>query len=243
MTTTATKLNAREQLVAFVIDRGWELDPTKTKWSDYVLDGRAVSGNRERVQDPHCFRRADGDGGFWTLELDFSAASDFRKTTNRLRRAHFRHENAEGALVNVGPRDFHNHITVEPRDSWAGGLDAAVWSVTEGVTGTNSLRQRVELIVVDPALVVWLASEKIIDRARQVKEDEARRKALAAARKRPLAVTVPQDDFRHLVLALDKAVGVLRRADGTTDLTQAVVDAHIALAAVNAVVPAPTTVG
>lgn len=243
MTTTATKTNAREQLIAFVLDRGWELDPTKTKWSDRVLDGRnyAAAADRVRVQDPHRFRRADGEGGFWALELDFSAASDFRKTTNRLRRAHLRHENAEGVLVNVGPRNFHNQITVENRDSWSRSINWAVWNVTEGVTGTNSLRQRVELIAVDPALVIWLASERIIERERQSREEDARRRALLTARKRPLAVTVPQDDFRHLVRLLDNAVGVLRRADGTTDLTQAVVDAHIALAAVSAVVPAPTT--
>jgi hypothetical protein len=226
--------NAREQLIDFVIARGWELDPTKTIRENW-------GGSHERIQDPHRFRRPDSVGGFWELELDFTRAADFRKTTNRLRRAYLQRSSVGGLLVQVGSRSYDTRITLENVDRRYGeGIDNAVWNATEGEESPTSLRQRVQTVASDPALVVWLAEEYRYTRAQEAAARHRELDRLAKARKQPLAVTVPQDDFRRLVLALDQAVGVLRRADGTTDLPKAVVDAQLALAAVNAVVPAPT---
>lgn len=230
--TTDTKTNAREQLLAFFIENGWELDPTATVWSDYSLSYRS---NRERIQDPHTFRKSDGADGFWVARLDYRIRESFGKTDNRLRGLRLTHENAEGHWQTIGSRGYNTCVDLDPRYA-DHGIHGAVFAVTHG-TGSqdNTLRQRAELIARDPALVVWLAEEHIYQE--KLRRDAAvqERKRLDALRRRPLAITVERVEFANLVTELSRAAGFLSRADGTTDLPQTVADAQAALDAIKAV--------
>lgn len=228
----ATKTNAREQLIAFTIAQGWELDPNQTMWSDY---GRVISPDRTRIQNPHAFRKADGVGGFWTIELDYSVQAEWGKTDNRLRSLRLAHVNAEGGLQALGSRHYNLSVNLDPKyaDSWRT-LNSQVWQVTHGVTGSNTLRQRAELVIVDPALVLWLAEEANYQRTLEIEAERKRTAERTAARKRPLAITIELAEFRTLAHELSSATSELRTADGLTDLPAAVAKAEAAIAAIRA---------
>lgn len=225
----ATKTNAREQLIAFTFDQGWELDPIKTvRANDSIY-------TTERIQNPFAFRKADGLGGFWTIELDYRTQADWRKTDNRLRSLRLAHVDADGVLQVLGSRKYNLTVELNPMysDSWRT-LNNQVWYVTDGITGTNTLRQRAELVIADPALVLWLAEENNHKRNLQIAAERKRAADEAAARKRPLAITISADEFRTLALKVASAARNLSNANGVTDLGTEVAKAEAAVAALRA---------
>jgi hypothetical protein len=229
----ATKLNAREQLVQFILDSGWELDPTKT-----VRANRSNLYSDERVQNPNAFRRPAHDGQFWEIELDYG----YKDPDSTRLQALTLHLTKDGVLQVIGSRKYNTDIRLAPR--WADSYNTnngALWSITTGVRSNPSLRDRAEAIVLNPALAAWLVEEHQNERQARIEVQNKRRAEEAKARKRPLPITVSREDYRALVSTLDTAVWKLRRADGLSDLPALVADAQAAVNAVAAVLK-PTAV-
>ena len=241
---TKPKLNAREQLVAFIIDKGWELDPNST-----VRDQSSAEAMREqrRIQNPNVFRKADGQGGFYRAVLDYQSRSDWTTEDTRLRAVSLTQLTADNTRRVIGSKSYNNSVELDPRyaDSYRS-LSQQVWRITSGILSSVSLKQRAEVLLADPALVLWLAEEKSYQRELEIKAENKRRAEESKARKRPLKVNVGQDEFKSLVSDLENAVWKLRRADGLTDLPAAVAGAVAALAPVVAAasvsIPSPRTV-
>lgn len=242
---TKPKLNAREQLIAFIIDKGWALDPTST-----VRDESSTEAMREqrRIQNPNVFRKPDGEGGFYRAVLDYNSRSNWSADPDtRLRGVSLTHTTADGTRKSIGSKSYNSSVELEAKyaDSYRS-LNQHVWSITSGILSSVSLKQRAEVLLADPALVLWLAEERSYKRELEIKAENKRRDEERKARKRPLKVNVGQDDFRKLVSELENAVWKLRRADGLTDLPAVVAEAVAALAPVVAAtsvsVPSPRTI-
>lgn len=231
----ATKTNAREQLITFVLDHGWELDPARKTWNNRDLRNYR---DRELIQHPTAFRRPAHDGLFWSLELDYTVKSDYYKLDGtRLNRAILKLVNAEGELTQIGDKVRNlSVVEIDPKyaDSWRT-LNSLVWQVTYGPTGTATLRQRAEMVALDPALVVWLAVESGIVKEQQVAAARREREEQIKLRRRPLPITVDADTWAELRSELSRASFALSSADGLTDLPAAVARVEDAVAALRAV--------
>lgn len=226
---TATKTNAREALIAFVLAHGWELDPTRKAW-----DRRDIwfNGERKQIQHPTAFRRPAHDGLFWSLELDYTVKSDYSKLNGtRLSQIILKLVDGEGTLHKIGPNSYDLSIEIDPKyaNSYRT-LNSNAWSVTHGIYDHATLKQRAEVIAADPALVVWLALERRAERDREIAAERRRREQDAKLRKRPLEITLPVEDWRAVALELSQTAHTLRSADGLTDLPAAIARAEQAIA-------------
>lgn len=228
--TTKTKTTARERLINFAHAQGWELNPLRTIWEwDTAPD--------TRVQHPTAFRKSDGEGGFWEIELDYSLATSFGEG-NRLRVVRIGHRDAEGNLQAIGSRESDSTVplSADYADGWPGSLSANLWAVTSGVTGTNTLRGRAELLLANLPLALWLAEEAVYQRRERVAAERRARQEREALRQRPLDITVDRNEWNTLVSKLDQASRTLRWADGLTDLPQTLAELEEAVANIRAVV-------
>lgn len=234
--TTTTKTNAREQLIAFILSQGWELDPNQTVW-----DGQGSwYSSQDRVQDPHAFRKPAADGGTWTLSLDYNVRTSYRGVTdNRLRGVTLRLRDAEGRLAQIGKNSYNDYVRLDPRtgDNLASSLTYQLWAVLGGTNGTNSLRQRIELLAAAPATALWLAEENRQARLERLAEQRRQREEEAKARKRPLDITVGRSEWDRQTDALYRAVNALHGAHGLTPLAEKIAEAEAALAALRAALP------
>ena len=231
---TTTKTNAREQLIAFVLDHGWELDPNRTIWAR-----PRVTSDRERIQDPHAFRHPAANGNFWSLQLDYQRRDRYQgETDNRLRGATIQLVNAEGKILGIGEHSYHNHIRLDAQtDGYYGStLAYHFWAVTTRQdAAVTTLRDRVQTFAVNPDLVAWLAEESRVQREVRLAEQKRQRERELKARRQPLKITVPQQDWEVLTDRLRRAAVTLDGAHGLTDLPATVAQAEQALAAIKAV--------
>lgn len=238
--TTTTKTNAREQLIAFVLSQGWELDPTKTVWSDYKSYGWGHADGAVRVQDPHAFIKPAANGwGTWRLELDYKRADSFYKTDNRLRHVYIELTDAEGKRVAIGAQDYNTRVALAADWStyYTSSFVYQLGAATCGPTGNNTLRQRAEIIAANPDLVLWLAEEGRIEHALRVAEQRRQREEEAKARKRPLDITVERSEWDTLTTKLYRATTALNGAHGLTPLAEKIAEAEEAIAALRAALP------
>lgn len=237
--TTTTKTTVREQLLDFVLSQGWEPDPDKTVWSAYSAYGYGHSADAVRIQDPHAFRKPAANGGTWHLELDYNVKSEFHKTDNRLRHVYIELTDAEGRRVSIGAQKHNTRValTTDWSTYYTSSFVYQLGVATSGPTGQNTLRQRAQIIVANPELVLWLAEEGRVNYELRRAEERRRREEETKLRKRPLDITVEPIEWKSLASKLDDAARTVRLADGLTDLPQAVADLETAVAALKAALP------
>lgn len=223
----------QQALVDEVTALGWNLDETAVRNSygyhfDTLPEERRVA---KLEQHPFIFVREDADGGWWQLELDYvsreysyGSAKSFNKA---LLGAKIRKFTAEADKV-----EFDAAISGYP--SYADGAvvlqkhSTARWASYNWVTGAASdddrytLREQVIALATDPGLVLWLAAERMFERAeaRYTARREAER--VEALRRRPLPASWD---------ALKAAAKAVAAADGLSD-TDALLEALKAAVAV-----------
>jgi len=225
MTKSTTKTNARTQLLDFVVASGWKLDETKTTlapgWNSW-------NSNPEHVQHPHCFVKAAAHGGVWQIKLDYTNRSSYNGGyDNILRVVEVRHI-FDGSEVALFPYNWN----APERSGWiqAAKLENSdkakyvstswLWNVTYGPTGSATLRQRAEMLIANPDLVIWLAAEAKHQQAVLLAEHQAARQADIEARQRPMPEGWAE---------LKKAAYAVERADGKSDVDQILNDLQVAL--------------
>ena len=237
--TTTTKTTVREQLLDFVRAQGWEPDPDKTVWSAYNAYRYGHSADAVRIQDPHAFRKPAANGGTWHLELDYNVKSEFHKTDNRLRHVYIELTDAEGKRVSIGAQKHNTRValTTDWSTYYTSSFVYQLGVATSGPTGQNTLRQRAQIIVANPELVLWLAEEGRVNYELRVAEERRRREEETKARKRPLDITIERSEWDTLTSALRNAAVALNGAHGLTPLAEKIADAEQAIAALRAALP------
>lgn len=221
--TTKTKTNAREQLINFVLAHGWELDPTKaTRGRDIAI-----------IQDPHAFRKPAANGGYWQMELDYNIASSFYQTDNRLRQITIQLRDADNKLDAIGAgRSRTAWVRLDSRsgENYGSSLSYQLYVVTSGISDTTTLKQRAEVIAVNPDLVMWLAEEGRVNYELRQAELKRKREEEMRLRRRPLDITISREDWDKATDQLYTAAIKLNGAHGLTDLHAHVEAAETALA-------------
>ena len=186
---TKSTTNARTQLLDFVVASGWKLDETEN-----TVANRSVWGTPERIQHPHAFVKAAAHGGVWKIKLDYRNRSSYSGGfDNVLRGVEVRHifDGSEVALFpynwNAPKGSGYIHAAKLANSDKAKHLATSwIWNVTYGPTGSATLRQRAEMLIANPDLVIWLASEAKHQDAVRSAERLAARRADTEARNRPM---------------------------------------------------------
>lgn len=212
---TKSTTNARTQLLDFVVASGWKLDETETiplpRWSN-----KPGESQDDRIQHPHAFVKAAAHGGVWKIKLDYRNRSSYSGGfDNILRGVEVRHifDGSEVALFpydwNASERSGYIHAAKLQNSDKAKYVSTSwLWNVTYGPTGSATLRQRAEMLIANPDLVIWLAAEAKHQDAVRAAERLAARRADTEARQRPMP-----EGWDELV----KAARAVTSADGKSD--------------------------
>ena len=205
-------MNAREKMLALVIENGWSLDTDVKRHAGFLA--------REQVQDPHAFRRQAGAGGYWRIRLDYVVSDTLQYTVydSRLRGVRVSHVADDGTVVSVGD-------LVNP-GKWG---YSPLWNVIPGST----LRDRAEKLVTGPDLWLSLLTEYRYNEKWLLAEHRYNEKQVFEARiierSRPLPITVDKHEWSKLAVAIRSAANAIYRADGRTDLPAVIAEARKAL--------------
>lgn len=211
---------ARAEMIKLLGQRGWLPDPTVTAAS------RAY-GLGERKQHPHAFVRDAERGGQYLIVLDYVVKDSYGgRYDDRLR----------------GVDVYYRATPDSDRKLVAALLTPGKWRRGSGlfqILGPGTLRQRAERLIKDIDLALWLGKEA--DFAERLKTDALMEEQRQDRKDReaPLPVTVSQEgcgsEWKQLTNALKTAACRVDDADGKSDLPALIVDVHVALDNVRAV--------
>lgn len=213
------KLNARQRLIAHVLEHGWVNDPTATRFR-----GSVWSTKTER--DPNVFLRQAAHGGTWRLKLEYGKSASVT-----LQKAEIAWtptvlgDIVDGSVERAEYERRTWELSGKPRASWRS--VSYLWTALETADDDakdRTLRQRVELLVTDPDTAVWLAIQVAYDQKVHYIESAARGEVLAERRARPLPLVEGAGSWWSAAFDLQRAAERLTKADGTSDITALLVD-------------------
>lgn len=226
--------NARERMTDILTANGWSPDTTRT----YVVGGYryGTTDDRERRQHPGYWVKPAESGGVWLLYMDYEVPNGYStKFDNRLRRANITYypeglENKHDGMYMLSPPGRSRYYRYRPDPLFAilgKGNDEA------------SLRERVEALVVNVELALWLAAEEAHRRsvaAHKAAEDRVADRELRAKWEQS---TLTREEFRTLAQRLSNTH--LTLADGKTDLAAELARVRTALEAMEGSLIRPET--
>lgn len=210
----------QQQMIDFILSRGWKHDTTKTVNTFRASRSRGFSQLADedkelyRKQHPFAFTRIGSDGGVQTLSLHYP--SDYKLFGTTLREAYF--------VWQCPDSDRVRRVTVrQPRAYW--GPDH-IWEALAVAGPKTPIRQRVAALVADPEGI--LAKAEQLEAAHRAAEELAMQ---ARQAEREARETLPEGWE-----ALQAAAQAVADSDGLSDHAALLAQLQAAVAAFEGVV-------
>jgi hypothetical protein len=232
--------DSQQKMVDIAINKDWELDTTAIRNTyGYGIDRLEDEDRRRQYLSQHPFvfvRPADDGTGTWQIELDY-VSREYSNYGNRSfnkallgAKITFINPDGTGRVYDdalSGYADYNRGKAVLQKQSTAG------WASTNWITrvlteaGASTLRAQVELLLEDPALVLWLAAEAMYEATEAESAARRERERQEALKARPLPEGWSE---------LKSAARAVANADGISDTAALLVALKAAVAAVEGAV-------
>lgn len=232
-------MSARERMLGILKEHGWTQDESRTYRVGYRRSYRGPDNREVRVHPGHWVKPAI-DGGTWKLYLNYEVPGSYStRFDNRLRDAQLTYQPADPEA-----KKRYWRLSTPTRSRYYQPLPEPLYAVLGGGNETASLRERVELLVRNPELAVWLAMEEQHTRKLEAEKRVEQMRRDREERARPLPITVEHDPetaswkstpWRELTNRAERAAKAVAGADGKSDLYALVDELEAATAAIREV--------